>query len=706
MLKGNKTSIAASLRFCSIAILTICISISTAHSHDTAPSSATSRAEAWTQDHLINATAEPPFSFIYNGRPSADFLPSWSKKIADTKLDSARLQHTISWTDPKTGLNVTCVAVQFADFPAAEWTVYLKNTGTANTPILEKFKAIDSQFPAENPGAVHLHYIDGDGESHGNLQFAPHDQALTPSAETNFSPLDGRPTDGCFPFYNLAWNGKGVIVVLGWPGQWSSSFTADTHGNVYVDGGQELTHLTLHPGEVIRSPRMAILFWEGGTWIDGQNVWRRWMRAHNMPKPDGRDIPVIRAGGGFMYDKLGWGVGLLNEKDQATLIDRYHQEGIKLNTWWMDIMAAGTFKPYTDKYMPNPVDAVVSWDTDLRRFPHGLRAVSERAGQLGEKLMVWFEPEHVMDCNILFQVHPGWLLSLPDDPAIKTKINQGVILGNRKIVNLGNPEARDRIIDCLTKLIDAEQIGIYRQDFNITPLIFWRHNDTSDRQGMTENLYVQGYLRLLDTLQSRFPRLLIDTCASGGRRDDMETLRRAVPLWRSDQWGPDVVQQTQSYGLALWVPYFGTGTHVIDPYAYRSSLGSSLMTSWDVRDPHLDYPQLRKLETEFWKASPFFREDYYPLTTFDADPASWMAWQYNRPGQGDGMVQAFRRDKAGDTARTFPLQHLDPSAQYQIAELNGSAPYTALGNALMSNGLSIEIKDKPGATVIIYKKAK
>ena len=221
---------------------------------------------------------------------------------------------------------------------------------------------------------------------------------------------------------------------------------------------------------------------------------------------------------------------------------------------------------------------------------------------------------------------------------------------------------------------------------------------------MTENLYVQGYLRLLDTLQSRFPKMLIDTCASGGRRDDIETLRRAVPLWRSDQWGPDVVQQTQSYGLALWVPYFGTGTNVTDPYAYRSSLGSSLMTSWDVRDPHLDYAQLRKLEAEFWQAAPFFREDFYPLTAFDAEPSSWMAWQYNHPEQGDGMVQAFRRDKAGETTKTFPLQHLDSSAQYQVAELDGSAPYIALGKDLMGKGLSIEIKDKPGATVIIYKK--
>ena len=660
----------------------------------------------WTLKHLKNSDAQLPFSFVYGGQSAVRLLSSWPKKSADERLDSTKTEHTVTWTDPKTGLEVTCVAVEFADFPVVEWTVYFKNSHKTNTPILENIEAIDSELSAKTSGISHLHYINGDGEVHGKMQFAPQDKALIPSATTKFAPLDGRPTDGCFPYYNLEWNGKGIIVVLGWPGQWSASFTSNARGNVRVVGGQELTHLTLHPGEVVRSPRIVLLFWKGGTWIEAQNLWRRWMRAHNMPKPGGHDVPVIRAGGGFMYDKLGWGTGLLNEKDQVVLLDRYHEERIKLNTWWIDILGAGTSKPYSDKYMPNPQPVVVSWDTDLARFPHGLRAVSDHARLLGEKLLVWIEPEHIWKSNILFQEHPEWLLRAPNDPTIKKRINQGVILGNRMVLNLGDSAACQWIIDRLIKLIEDEGIEIYRQDFNITPLLFWRGNDSVDRQGMTENLYVQGYLRLLDTLRARFPRLLIDTCASGGRRDDVETLRRAVPLWRSDQWGPDVVLQDQTYGLALWVPYFGTGTHVTNAYAYRSSLGSSLMTSWDVRDPQLDYASLRKLETEFWRTAPFFQDDYYPLTSFNPGATAWIGWQFNRPEQGDGMVQAFRRDHAGETMKSFPLHHLDPLAQYKITDLDTAISSIASGKDLMNQGLVIEIKNKPGASVIVYARAK
>jgi alpha-galactosidase len=681
-------------------------SISPARAQAASLSPEKTRSLHWISDHLTGETPQVPFSFVYDGQPSAQLLASWSRKVEKTQLDPNRIQDTITWTDPKTGLKVTCIAVEFTDFPALEWAVYFKNDGAVNTPILEEIEAIDTQLTAENPGGAHLHYIDGDGESHGQLQFAPQDKALVPATEIKFAPLDGRPTDGCFPYYNLDWNGQGVMVALGWPGQWASSFISDAQGNVHMTGGQETTHLCLQTAEQIRTPRMAMLFWSGDNWIDGQNSWRHWMRAHNMPKPGGHDVPVIRAGGGFMYDKLGWGERLLNEKDQTTLIDRYHEERIRLNTWWIDILGAGTFTSYTDKYITQPAQTVVSWDTDLKRFPHGLRAISDHARTFDEKLLVWIEPEHVWSPNILFRDHPDWLLDAPDDPAIKKQINQGVVLGNRQLLNLGNPAACQWIIDRLSKLIDDEDIEIYRQDFNITPLLFWRQHDAPDRQGMTENLYVQGYLRLLDTLQARHPNMLIDTCASGGRRDDLETLRRAVPLWRSDQWGPDVVQQTQTYGLALWVPYFGTGTHVTDKYAYRSSLGSSLMTSWDVRDPKLDYAALRKLEAEFWQAAPFFREDYYPLSPFNADANAWLAWQFNRSEQGDGLIQVFRRNKADETSKIFPLHALDPAVQYEITNLDTQVSSTASGKDLMEKGLTIPIQDTPGAVVLIYHRAK
>ena len=71
--------------------------------------------------------------------------------------------------------------------------------------------------------------------------------------------------------------------------------------------------------------------------------------------------------------------------------------------------------------------------------------------------------------------------------------------------------------DHVHNLLTEEQIDVYRQDYNIDPLGYWHGNDTEDRQGITENLYVQGYLAYWDGLLQRNPDLHIDSCSSGGR---------------------------------------------------------------------------------------------------------------------------------------------------------------------------------------------
>ena len=85
-------------------------------------------------------------------------------------------------------------------------------------------------------------------------------------------------------------------------------------------------------------------------------------------------------------------------------------------------------------------------------------------------------------------------------------------------------------------------------------------DDTEDRQGITEIKHVTGYLAYWDELRRRHPDMLIDSCASGGRRNDLETMRRAVPLWRSDYAFEPVGHQCMTYGISLWLPFHGTGT--------------------------------------------------------------------------------------------------------------------------------------------------
>jgi len=65
-------------------------------------------------------TTDPPFSFTYDGKPSAELLKGWELKRAQRKLDDQRTEHALTYRDPQSGLIVRCVAVEYHDFPTVE----------------------------------------------------------------------------------------------------------------------------------------------------------------------------------------------------------------------------------------------------------------------------------------------------------------------------------------------------------------------------------------------------------------------------------------------------------------------------------------------------------------------------------------------------------------------------------------------------------
>jgi alpha-galactosidase len=258
-------------------------------------------------------------------------------------------------------------------------------------------------------------------------------------------------------------------------------------------------------------------------------------------------------------------------------------------------------------------------------------------------------------------------------------------------------------------IISQEGIDLYRQDYNIDPLGHWRQKDSPDRQGITENFYVQGYLAYWDGLLRRHPDMLIDSCASGGHRNDLETLRRSVPLLRSDYIFEPVGQQGHTYGMASWVPFFGTAVSPpakYDPYTYRSHMCPHNTACFDVRDRKLDYKLIRRLDAEWRRIAPFYFGDYYPLTPYSVGEDAWLAWQFHDSSKGEGVVQAFRRSGSIFFGARFPLRGLDPEARYEIQDLDAPGTTVKTGKELAEGGLRVEIPERPGAAVLLYKKSK
>ncbi len=618
---------------------------------------------------------DEPFSFRYDGKSSAELLKHWLVERTSRKLDASRTEHVTTYSDAQTGLSVRCVGVAYSDFPVVEWTVFLKNTGSASTPIIEQLEALDANFERTAEGEFLLHHSKGSPNS--PTDFQPLLTALAPAASKQFVAAGGRPTDTDLSYFNLEWAKQGVIVGLGWPGQWAASFTRDKERGIRVVAGQELTRFRLLPGEEVRTPLVALLFWEGN-WTDSQNVWRRWMLAHNLPRPGGKLPPPQFAGSSGrqtieMQDA--------NEENQKVFLNRLLKTGLKLDYWWMD---AGWYS------FPKGWWNTGTWDADPRRFPNGFTPVAKEAHARGVKIIVWFEPERVTAGSWLWQKHPEWLLGSDD---------------HDKLLFLGNREAREWLTDHVARIIAEQGIDTYRQDFNFPPLKIWRANDAEDRQGITEIQHVTGYLAYWDALLQRFPNLLIDTCASGGRRLDLETLRRSVPLWRSDYaYDPPAMQQL-TYGLALWVPYFGTAFNSTDPYIFWSQMTPATGSGLDIERIESDAAKLRKLLGEWRSIADLYYGDYYPLTPYSTEPTAWLAWQFNDPSAHKGMLQAFRRPESPFESARFRLSGLEPDATYAVHAIDSTTQTKHTGKDLMQAGLAVDIGRRSEAAVIVYSKS-
>jgi len=609
---------------------------------------------------------EPPFSFVYNGRPSSELLSAWKVERQSSEIDSDRTEHKITYTDPETSLVVRCEAVKYHDFPIVEWTVYFKNEGSKNTPIISNVQAIDTILQKGANGEFVLNHHAGSPCTPYDYQ--PYRTTLSANTEKVITTSGGRSSNSDFPYFNVELPDEGYIIVVGWPGQWSAKFTGDSLNSLRVQAGQELTHFRLLPGEEIRTPLIVVQFWKGDR-IHSQNIWRQWMMKHNLPNPPSHEMTACSS---HQYGEM----INANEANQIMFVDRYLEEGIKLDYWWMD---AGWYVNETG--WPN----TGTWEVDTKRFPRGLRAITDHAHSKGVNIIVWFEPERVTPGTWLYKKHPEWLLGMT-------------------LLNLGNPEALQWLTDHVCNLIKEQGIDLYRNDFNMDPLEFWRKNDAEDRQGITEIRYIEGFLKYWDELRRRNPGMLIDTCASGGRRNDLETLCRSVPLLRSDYIFEPVSQQCHTYGIAQWIPFYGTGVIKTDSYTYRSNMCPHVTACWDMRDRDLDYDSIRRLYGQWLEIGDYYTGDFYPLTPYSLENDVWMAWQFNRSDIGEGMVQVFRRADSFYESARFKLNGLDPDATYTLTNFDLPDKINMTGRELMEKGLPITITDQPGAVVITYRK--
>jgi alpha-galactosidase len=632
--------------------------------------------------HWADEGAQPfvralrPFSFRYGGEAASTFLKDW-KRAAQTKETPTSTLHQSSWTDPNTSLRVTATATVFKRYAAVEWVLEFENLGTEDTPLIEQVNALDVQLRTgylRKP--VVLHHLAGD--VCGERSFLPLETEVEPGKTVALAPEGGRSSNGAFPFFNVQYGDKGVIAAIGWSGQWRATLDRTAIGPTTLRAGMEKLSLSLHPGEKIRTPRILLLPWKGDR-LTAHNRFRRLLLFEYGPRLNGRPLGLplaLQCFDRYASKVPDWGT----EAVQLRVAKAAYNAGCDAD--WLDAA-------WFEGGFPNGVG---NWFCPTERFPKGLKPISDACHQLGLKFIVWFEPEHVAPGSQIAREHPEFVFGADKGGLFK----------------LSDPAARTWLTDLLSRRITEFGLDCYRNDFNMDPLGYWRGADATNRVGMTEIRYVEGLYALWDDLLAKHPGLYIDNCASGGRRIDLETCRRSVPLWHSDTGcspGHADWNQTHLCGLSQYVPLFGACSWTTQPYELRSSATAGLACQFQVLEDKFSFEAARTALAEVKENQRYWYGDFYPLTSCAPGPGALIAWQLHRSDLNSGIVLAFRHAECPYPVLQTALHGLDPKVSYRVSfsEEGRTNVQRTITGRMLANTLELRMSRRGTSLLVRYK---
>ncbi|MBQ7257208.1 MAG: alpha-galactosidase [Abditibacteriota bacterium] len=610
------------------------------------------------------------FSFKYNGVSSDELLKKWEKTFKIVNLGPVT-RYVTEWTDPETKFVCIIEMHKYEGFSNYWWNLKFANRGDKNSYILSEVKSIDYEFESYKETLVN-HAL-------GSTFSATDFQSVTEPVKDKIhvATTGGRSSEGAWPYFRIENPGSGYLIAMGWSGQWYCDFIKTPKGIKCV-GGVETFASLLYPGEEIKMASINIMPYEGTT-EKAHNVWRDFIRKYNTPGGEDIRVPVCVGAWGAMYaDKHREAVDYVVDKE------------VGVDVYWIDAAWYGEPEGHCiTAWEPGWGEQRGNWYENPVAYPEGFGPVTDKVHERGLKFLLWFEMQSARPNTQLTNEHPDWF--------IKKVIREGK---EEDIIdwqfNIGDDKACDWLIDFIDEKIKKWKIDWYREDFNTNPLPYWQYMDTLDRDrvGMTEVKCVDNYWRFWDTLIKRNPGLMIDNCASGGRRLDIEMIGRGVALWQSDYQCYSKVDymgiQSQNMCLNLWLPYHTGGNVATDNWGYRSCLSTGTQVNLIPGNWNEDHPLefceentafVKERIEEYREIEDAFYGDYYTHAFAGIDHRGWNVYEMVKDDRG--FVMAFRGEDSVFSEVSLKLKGVDPESDYEFTDMDTGAVFTQKGGEIL-----------------------
>lgn len=227
-------------------------------------------------------------------------------------------------------------------------------------------------------------------------------------------------------------------------------------------------------------------------------------------EPD-KDLPVIFN----EYMHLSWDSP--NEERTKKLVPHVASFGVDyyvIDCGWHNEEPGDKIYPY-----------VGQWKESKSRFPSGIKHIIDYIHLHGMKAGLWIEPEIVGRlCQEMLDYYP--------DDAFITRDGIRLLTANRYFLDFRNKTVTDYLNQVIDYLVECG-VDYIKMDYNQDMGAGTDYQSTSLGDGLEQ--HASAYLRWVIQIMDKYPKLVIETCSSGGHRMDYRTMSIFPIVSSSDQ---------------------------------------------------------------------------------------------------------------------------------------------------------------------------
>ena len=417
--------------------------------------------------------------------------------------------------DEVTGLEIESVYVSTGDIAVVRRFTRIRNTGARPVGIEYVSSAMLNNFANSTSFQqdLVLHFAFNSWQAEAQWRSVPLAEAgLVQNGNfsvsgASFTSVGSWPSERYLPMAML--ENKRAGVTWFWQvehnGSWHCEIAQTGARSLYAYfGGPDAQHAQawkqLNAGEEYETVPVAVGCVQGGfeRAVAELTRYRRATQLH--PRSDTRDCPVV-------FNDV-----IALQGDQSTagempLIDAAASAGCEV--YCMDV--GWCTRPGENWWNP-----VGDWVVDAKRFPGGLRKLTDSVRAKGMVPGLWIEPEVAGLWTSVARRPDSWFFM---------RHGRRIIDHTRYQLDYRNPDVRAYIDRVFDRLVREYGIGYIKLDYNINAHEGTGTGAESFGQGLLG--HNRAFLSWLDALLDRYPDLTLETVASGGMRMDHTMLSRA-----------------------------------------------------------------------------------------------------------------------------------------------------------------------------------